>query len=603
METTTSAYRDITVILIINATIIDTSKRSSTGDWAAVTGLVFLSIPTFAFNALLVGTIGSSVALKRIPFYLLLLSLGTIHLIDSTLNLAVSLAFAARVRSWPLGRTGCPLNAWTRLFVVVLLSFQLNHLLVDRVLAVRKATRYKRQVTCSRQTVAIAISWFVSFVYTLPVGFTGVVDTRPFPFRYSCDLTNAASSAYVKSVAILAFSLPLIVTCLCVLYLLLVFYKDRKASRSSVHALSDNVLRQPLLWSELQLTHVALAVFTSYVLLQLPAIVNSTVDSLSVVHPFTKIPIKSNNTDNNSTSSKYRILQEVFHSPPRDTAFAWFRYLEALIYPLIVLALRKDIRNKARVLLTFWKPHSSADLSPRRTPYLNSISREKTLKQSKPKKTRNKLAHYGTPVLFATSEGLYLRVTQDSALRAQSGGLRFWLESGMQPGSGGKKPQFVCHVCDVWDAFDDIEDLDESEDKEVESRASSGALQRQPLDVDGHTPSDADSGVGDAESEDELPRSFRMRAVRFEEVPHHIVGSPERLLPRPSTVARLPPISEVVTEPQNENVTRKGLYVKNKRPSRKNRKKTGWNTSTKAGDTWSVMPTGHHGTNRRYRLN
>merc|ERR1712096_467578 len=94
-----------------------------------------------------------------------------------------------------------------------------------------------------------------------------------------------------------------------------------------------------------------------------------------------------------------------------DTIFVWLRYIHFTIVPLIVFAIHKDLRKKTELLVCVcWRPNSietnrhSADRPV--SAYIYQLRKERKKKMKRYKH----LTNYSVPVLFATSEGLFLRV-------------------------------------------------------------------------------------------------------------------------------------------------------------------------------------------------
>ena len=95
--------------------------------------------------------------------------------------------------------------------------------------------------------------------------------------------------------------------------------------------------------------------------------------------------------------------------------FSIFRYIHAVLVPILIFVVHKDLRKKAEIIICCWRPNSvehkksSQEMRPI-SAYLHQKRRDWEKKQKKFKNITN----HNVPVLFASSDGLYLRLVDES---------------------------------------------------------------------------------------------------------------------------------------------------------------------------------------------
>lgn len=130
----------------------------------------------------------------------------------------------------------------------------------------------------------------------------------------------------------------------------------------------------------------------------------------------TSIPIE--NPEQNLQERNELQVPEVSgdHLGTVDGVVVWLRYIHAVVVPILIFLFHKDLRKKAEVILCCWRPNSveskkSAKENRPISAFMHHKRREWEKKQRKFLKT---VTNYNVPVLFATSEGLFLRLIDDN---------------------------------------------------------------------------------------------------------------------------------------------------------------------------------------------
>ena len=132
------------------------------------------------------------------------------------------------------------------------------------------------------------------------------------------------------------------------------------------------------------------------------------------------------------------------------------RYIHSVIVPVLIFLFHKDLRKKAEVILCCWRPNSvegSKRMAMTReqrpiSAYMHQKRREWEKKQKKFMKPNQ---NYNIPVLFATSEGLHLRLVDDNFGPQDSNasnGQNDLLEDSLK-NQWSLEPKFVMEVCDL----------------------------------------------------------------------------------------------------------------------------------------------------------
>jgi hypothetical protein len=152
-----------------------------------------------------------------------------------------------------------------------------------------------------------------------------------------------------------------------------------------------------------------------------------------------------------------------------DCVFIWFRYKFTVLVPIFIIAVHKEVRKKCEhmfcccccrnnAVVHLDNPRSiSACVEKREHLSVQELNNQRqkqvSRKRNQTKKDKyTRVAHYRTPVLFATSEGLHLRIVDD---RLEDSYYLNETDAGRVAAAGGKEqcwtvePRFLCEFCDV----------------------------------------------------------------------------------------------------------------------------------------------------------
>ena len=126
-----------------------------------------------------------------------------------------------------------------------------------------------------------------------------------------------------------------------------------------------------------------------------------------------------------------------------ETVFVWLRYIHCALVPVVILVLNKDIRQKAADLVLCCGRTRSSSITPR--PISALLHRQNLEYNRRNQKKKFKLCDYHVPVLFATQEGLFLRIL-DGEIPAPS---KEGQEQEVNKNMWTLEPQFLTELCDL----------------------------------------------------------------------------------------------------------------------------------------------------------
>jgi hypothetical protein len=175
-----------------------------TGSAIAAVFLLLVVMIIFVGNALLIGTIASSLSLKRyncnlilkknqlltknyrLPFNVLLLQLGVICILECVLNIVSSVIYLL-TQPWRFGVWPCYVNSFFMELIPLIYTVMLVTLVIDRYVAVKDPSRYRKTLSSGKHKCYLFLYWLLSLTALSPVA-AGLVKSWPFPDRYSCQV-------------------------------------------------------------------------------------------------------------------------------------------------------------------------------------------------------------------------------------------------------------------------------------------------------------------------------------------------------------------------------------------------------------------------------
>ncbi|XP_023214237.1 uncharacterized protein LOC111617143 [Centruroides sculpturatus] len=410
----------VTVVLLLNSSGDgSSSSRDPTGRYIVTTFLVLLFLVSFAANLLLLVTLSSSYGLRRVSLNWLLTNLCVVCLTECIFNMLISVYYVS-IDAWKLGRTVCSLDAFSTQLATLQTTLGICILCLERWVASWRPEQFKRLLTVGKQSVAIVILWLAGCLLCVPV-LARTIESRLFPDRYGCGVADEKSRTYAALMTAWCYALPVacMVSYLC--YACYRTYRDKRVVRKKQEMnYSDLFFQQSYLWSEWSSHGLPVTIVTLYLFLYLPYVFVQQTGAIRCSYGVQKSPDD---------------LPDIERTSKLETTFTWFRYVFACLYPLAVFWFRKDIRRKSLAVFGCCRSNAVDDLSP---PPVRPGGRRKrgALKKSA-------AVNIATPVLFATDDGLHLRVLDLGAC------LNLNAKVDDVPSA---RPRFVNYFCDVDEA-------------------------------------------------------------------------------------------------------------------------------------------------------
>ena len=195
----------ITLLLLDNGTLVPVARPPPPTSYTLSTKVIaalflfLIFFIAFSANVILISTVGSSLTLRRMPHNILLLQLGVCGLLESVLNIGLSTAYLL-TQPWRMGRIVCQCNAFLMELLPMVYTMSLMVLVINRTMALRQhlstVTKYRKiDGKIGRMKMVLSLVWFLSIVISCPV-LVGVVESWPFPARYSCHAAHPWAPVY-----------------------------------------------------------------------------------------------------------------------------------------------------------------------------------------------------------------------------------------------------------------------------------------------------------------------------------------------------------------------------------------------------------------------
>ena len=117
--------------------------------------------------------------------------------------------------------------------------------------------------------------------------------------------------------------------------------------------------------------------------------------------------------------------------------------------PILIFLLHKDLRKKAEVILCCWRPNSVENKkSSRESRPISAYMHQKRREWEKKQKKFKNVANYNVPVLFASKEGLFLRLVDDNYGPESLNEVKDILDESIKA-QWSVEPRFVMEMCDL----------------------------------------------------------------------------------------------------------------------------------------------------------
>nr|CAD7268353.1 unnamed protein product [Timema shepardi] len=453
--------------------------------------LVIVFTIGLCLNVFLVFSVCTCPSLRRQTFNLLLLQLCCACALECLINMTSSLTILMALDMGILESgvkeavTFCRVNAMFSQGIALLEGVLVAAIAAERALLMKGIK--VEQVGKPKFDAAVRwglplLVWVYPLILVLPIGVTSrMVGVRPFASRYSCGIVRCSTPVgqpqdlvYPSILGALGYIIPWAITvasiCSMACHVSSVKRRQRQLEEASrqrhsqrnstyLHSSSfGSTWSQVLgpansslpLWEEARCYLLLAAIIVTYLVLVVPHVFTISVPS-SCPGMF---------VDHDLPPELTPIFTGAF-----DLICTWGRYHFTILTPILIFTIHKEIRKKCEHLFCCCfhgnivnniDESQPVTITSQSVPKVqNNINNSETgkkneckrkIKKNKYKKEKYiRMAHYRTPVLFATSEGLHLRLVEG---KFSENGLS---ESGRSFVNKAliAEPSFLCQFCDI----------------------------------------------------------------------------------------------------------------------------------------------------------
>ena len=104
------------------------------------------------------------------------------------INIIISVMYIM-TQPWEFGQWPCNLNSYFMELVPMIYTILLLSIVIDRYIALREPSKYRKYPALTRQKVLIVMYWISSIVAMSPI-MLNLLQNWPFPDRYSCQVSS-----------------------------------------------------------------------------------------------------------------------------------------------------------------------------------------------------------------------------------------------------------------------------------------------------------------------------------------------------------------------------------------------------------------------------
>ncbi|XP_076308031.1 uncharacterized protein LOC143223668 [Tachypleus tridentatus] len=438
-----SSGKKVTIHLVLPSRDLPALEQETLTSSIILALLFFIAISS---NLSIIITFLSSYSLRRMTFNFVILNLSLCCLVECIFNMLLAVYYVTRT-VWTLGITLCSVNAFFTCLSSIEFSFAIFFMCFQRWAALWTPLSFKRVLTRKKQTVAIVTLWAIGVALSLPI-LAGVIEVKVFPGRYSCSMADDEWLTYYLVLTICCYAVPLFISLICLVYLIVQNIQENRIAKRQRRnqSYTDLFFQQSFLWNEWVSTKLISIIVVLYLVCEIPFIFVQQRGQLCKCY---------NNTDLVLSTNVTKPLEVV--TSDVDITVTWFRYIFPLLVPLVIYWQRKDFRRKFTAMFCFCKKGAVGEISAR--PIKNK--KLKTEASNKVKKNKEKVrdpTNLATPVLYATPEGLHLRLLDLTSETKKRVRLDHTIGSNWTV-----EPHFISYLCDTTWEDEGVEDAMEDE--------------------------------------------------------------------------------------------------------------------------------------------
>lgn len=225
------------------------------------------------------------------------MNVAIVCFLESLFNIGLSVTYLI-LHPWRFGSYACFVNSYLMELTPLMYSALLTTLLFDRVFAIKDPAKYKKFFKLGCQRLSLVLYWFVALAIPIPL-LAGLIESWPFPDRYSCQLMHEYSVYYgIATGTLLVLMLVAMVTAAVIINKVMSSerMKDRQILMSQqqrrfrggppVHMGAANgnnnrvFVNAPHLWNELRNLALVLALLVLYIIFLCPYLFRVKIDQI-----------------------------------------------------------------------------------------------------------------------------------------------------------------------------------------------------------------------------------------------------------------------------------------------------------------------------------
>ncbi|XP_064631298.1 uncharacterized protein LOC135489733 [Lineus longissimus] len=370
---------------------VDNGSFIETGVSQMATRATFLSmfiLTGFLGNCMLVATIAQSKRLRVSMLNLHIISMASVNLVDTTLNMPLVLG-SAITQTWDYGGFICQLNSFFVQMVNIAMILSLCMMTMDRFIAVINPDKYKERLNHRNTVIVIIYTWVQAIVFSVPI-LTGTIPSKAFSARYLCSIAENAPLIYVSIISCFSILVPVFLT---IVFFIVII---RSCIRQKVHdrdTLAQNNYTsragaEQNIWIELYGARYVGLLCIMWVFLVGPYV------TLNYVEQY----------KNSAETAKLPAFIAFTYAWEVDLSFMWMKLSYVLILPFFTYILRKEVWQKIKDLILCRKSNTITDGAPGNTP----PSRQDVEQAKELRLVQVQQNSFSPPILFAIADGLHV---------------------------------------------------------------------------------------------------------------------------------------------------------------------------------------------------
>ena len=384
----------------VTPSMANSGENDTADEWMDTTPrIVFLSVfmcVGLVANLLLVITVCQSPRFRAITFFIFVVNLAFINILECLINMTLLLATSI-ISEWTLGDLLCKFGSFFINLILIEAILGLTVTTLDRFVALRFRNNYANVISTSRVAVLIVITWTQASAFSVPIAI-GEVDSDVNNFIIYCNVSKGSAVAYTVITVILCFIAPFILICIFFIKIIRSGYKARFSLRnaSAQKSYNEDFTNEPPLKQEILYANITLTLCVAWFVLEGPHMVTSYYSQLT-----------NSSELGNMTPEQLRYVWYV------DLVLLWLRFSYPMALPIAAFTWNKELWKCFKDFILCRKNNSITDESFQKgdsdTFRLDRKIKEEKMKWKEKIVPPKEQRVFQVPVLFATSHGVHVK--------------------------------------------------------------------------------------------------------------------------------------------------------------------------------------------------